>query len=166
MTRVLEFEANLKKIKNIMRMLKKTQYKKFNFTNLHIECLLILLKAKNINMNDLSCEMSLNGSTITNIINILEKQELVLRKKNKKDKRVIVVSLSRKGEKVSLGLKDDLKDYYSELLRHISEEQLIKMTESIAILESLFLGELNDLGLHLSAKCIFCKEKEEKKCTY
>lgn len=54
----------------------------------------ILSKEKNLKITELSTRLSLSNSTISGIVDRLEKQGMVERKRSEKDKRVVYVSVT------------------------------------------------------------------------
>ena len=59
---------------------------------------LISIPGRGVEMSTLSWNLALDNSTVTRLVNRLEKKNLVLRVKSKKDKRLVKVYLTKDGE--------------------------------------------------------------------
>lgn len=61
---------------------------------------------------------------ITGLIDRLEKQELVERRRCSDDRRVVYVGITEKGSKLINEMDEPVKDLHIELLGHLSQEEL------------------------------------------
>lgn len=73
----------------------------------------------------------LASSSITYVIDQLEKKELVIRAQNKKDRRVILVSLTKKGKE----FMDDIFPQHSQIIQDLftdlTTEEIIQLGDSL-----------------------------------
>lgn len=130
-----EIETVMKTIKRLIRNFKKIQYKKFGYTNLQIESMILLLEDKKLNMNDVSEKLDLNRSTATKIMDALLKEGYIVREKDKKDGRVQYVYLTETGQQLAIEFKSQMKDYYGKLIEELGEYDLRKISDSIVNIE-------------------------------
>src|SRR5690606_3546656 len=72
----------------------------FNITIPQFTALQILINKGNMTIGELSKSMALACSTITDLIDRMEKAELVVRKKDEKDKRVVRIEVLPKGYEI------------------------------------------------------------------
>lgn len=130
-----EVETVLKMIKRVLRSFKKIQYKKFGYTNLQIESMILLLEDKKLNMNDISEKLDLNRSTATKIMDTLLKEGYIIREKDKNDGRILNVSLTERGKELATDFKNQIKDYYGRLIEGLDKQILKNTAESIKNIE-------------------------------
>ncbi len=130
-----EVETVLKMIKRLLRNFKKIQYKKFGYTNLQIESMILLLEDKKLNMNDISEKLDLNRSTATKIMDTLLKEGYIIREKDKNDGRILNVSLTERGKELATDFKNQIKDYYGRLIEGLDKQILKNTAESIRNIE-------------------------------
>lgn len=94
---VADIEKYLRKIDYITRRKGRGILNDFNITAPQFSALQILINNGNMTIGELSQKMALACSTITDLIDRMEKSELVTRKKDDKDKRVVRVEVLPKG---------------------------------------------------------------------
>jgi len=97
----------------------------------------LLSKNKKMKITELSHELCLSNSTVSGIIDRLEKQGMVMRERSEKDKRVVYVNISSE-------FKDMHKIFHNQLVKNIenimskgSMEDLHKISEGLEILKKL-----------------------------
>lgn len=73
----------------------------------------------------------LASSSITYVIDQLEKKDLVQRKQNKADRRVTLVSLTKQGEKLMDEIFPQHSAVIQKLFENLSDDQLIQLSEDI-----------------------------------
>ena len=72
----------------------------------------LLSKNKKMKITELSNQLCLSNSTVSGIIDRLEKQEMVVRERSKEDKRVVYVSISP-------NFKDMHKNFHKQIEKNI-----------------------------------------------
>ncbi len=100
----------LEDVKNIEKYLRKVDYiirrkgreilSSFNITGPRFTALQILIYNGTMTIGDLSQKMDLACSTITDLIDRMEKSNLVVRKKDEKDRRVVKVEVLPNGHDI------------------------------------------------------------------
>ncbi|MFT5874737.1 MAG: DNA-binding MarR family transcriptional regulator [Clostridium sp.] len=90
----------------------------------------LLSEKKKLKITELSNELSLSNSTVSGIIDRLEKQDMVVRERSEEDKRVVYVS-------VSPSFEDMHKDFHNQFAKNI---QNIMSQGSNAELHKIFVG--------------------------
>jgi Transcriptional regulators len=92
------------------------------------------------NQQDLADKLNRDKASLTNIINNLEKRDLVIRKKNRKDSRSNYIFLTQKGKKLQNTVVPIVMNLLDEMQQHIPPEDVIltkKVLDSmIAVLAS------------------------------
>lgn len=94
---VAKIEKYLRKVDYIIRRNGREILLDFNITVPQFSALQILINKGNMTIGELSQEMALACSTITDLIDRMEKSELVVRKRDDRDKRVVRVEVLEKG---------------------------------------------------------------------
>lgn len=97
----------------------------------------LLSKKKKMKITELSHELCLSNSTVSGIIDRLEKQQMVVRERSESDKRVVYVS-------ISANFKDMHGIFYKQFEKNIkntmsrgNDEELHKIFEGLSTLKSL-----------------------------
>lgn len=103
-------EKDLQNVENIERYLRKVDYiirrkgreilSNFNITGPQFTALQILIYNGTMTIGDLSQKMDLACSTITDLVDRMEKSNLVVRKRDEKDRRVVKVEVLQKGHDI------------------------------------------------------------------
>jgi DNA-binding MarR family transcriptional regulator len=86
-------------------------------------------------IGELSQKMYLACSTTTDLIDRMEKSELVERVKDPSDRRVVRIHLLPEGERIIQEVIVKRQEYVSELLGAFSEEEAIVFNQSLTKLQ-------------------------------
>ena len=97
---VSEIEKYLRKIDHTIRKKGREIITDANITIPQFQALQILIHNESLTIGELSQKMALACSTITDLIDRMEKTELVIRRKSEKDKRVVIVEVLPKGHDI------------------------------------------------------------------
>lgn len=93
---------------------------------------LIVIPVEGIEMSRISDKLGIDNSTATRLIDRLILKNWVLRKKEKKDKRITIVELTAEGEKMQILYEKEL-DKSGEIIRKIvSHDDRQKLIEAIS----------------------------------
>lgn len=93
--RLAELEEKITEITNILEDIRKPFFKKENL-NKKEERIVLAIGLDNVAMSYLSEYFEENSSTMTGIIDRLEKKEVIQRRKFSKDRRLVVACLTKK----------------------------------------------------------------------
>jgi len=111
---------------------------KYGITAAQLQLLKLLEKQGDLTHSDISDRMYLRGSTVSGIIDRLEKRELVRRKRSRVDRRLVRVGLSETGERLLSSVPRGqskfgaLRHFVSELPKD-EAESFARTLEKIAI---------------------------------
>lgn len=100
--------------------------------------LILIKKNGSISISELAHELGFSKSAATQLIDNLIRQNLVTRKIDQKDKRVIKVELSKTSEKHFLALRNKMLGKVTAVFDSLSDEELgslEKITEKISKVE-------------------------------
>lgn len=94
-------------------------------------------KNKKMKVSELSEALGLSNSTVSGIIDRLEKQQILERVRSEEDRRVVYVKFSEEFQKNSCNHFKDQEDFLVSILQKASVEELKKIVETMGILERL-----------------------------
>ncbi|RCX20970.1 MarR family transcriptional regulator [Anaerobacterium chartisolvens] len=97
----------------------------------------ILGRKKEMKLSDLSNELGLSNSTVSGIIDRLEKQESVERIRSKEDKRVVYVRLTDGFKKMNKGFHEKLDQLAQSTMSECSEEDFEKIIDGLETLKKI-----------------------------
>lgn len=133
---VKEIEKNLRKIDHIIRKKGRLILKDYNITIPQFEALQYLIHNENMTIGELSQKMHLAFSTVTDLIDRMEKAELVSRMKDPNDKRIVRLKVLTKGFDVVQKVLSRRREFLSGRLVSLTDEEKDKLDR--------VLGRLHD----------------------
>lgn len=86
-------------------------------------CLFYLDTHAPVSQKELAYALSIKPATASELLSKLENKELIQRIPSKKDRRVIMVSLTESGKKEVQSYRSQRKQFYNELLEPLTEEE-------------------------------------------
>ena len=84
---------------------------------------IIIIPSDGIEMSELSLTLGLDNSTVTRLVERLEVKGFVKRKKNKYDKRSIIVSLKKKGMSIQKKIEKKLDEIGEQIFFETNQSQ-------------------------------------------
>ena len=104
---------------------------------------LISISDRGVEMSTLSWDLALDNSTVTRLVNRLEKKNLVFRKKSKKDKRLVKVCLTKEGEAIQNKIEEKIDFLGSKIESQFSYDKKTDILNNLSsfqwIIKKLFL---------------------------
>lgn len=134
---VTVIEKCLRKIDYIIRREGREIINELNITVPQFTALQILINNGSMTIGELSQKMALACSTITDLVDRMEKTELVVRKKDEKDKRVVIVEVLPKGFDILEKVLDKRRKYLQSKIKGFSVDEMEVLKEG---LEALLQG--------------------------
>ncbi len=122
--------------KSIMSKLKE-EFSAFGITGPQGMLIGILMHNGELTVGEISKKMGLSISTVSGIIDRLEDNKFVERKRSKTDRRVVKVLLSSKCEKLVKSKHNIIESHLEKLIKCEDEEQLKKIMIGLETLESV-----------------------------
>ena len=116
-------------IHRCMRRFFESQMKKYDITPPQFEVLVILWKDDGLVLSELGRRFSRDGPTITGIIDRMEKKELLARKRNTRDRRVIQVYLTEKARQIKDSLMQMQKEAGMNITGGFSDQDIQTLEE-------------------------------------
>lgn len=120
---VVSIEKYLRKVDYIIRRKGREILFDFDITVPQFSALQILIHNDNLTIGELSKRMALACSTITDLIDRMEKTELVVRKRDEKDKRVVIVEVLPKGHDILKKVLEERIEFLSSKLIGLDKEE-------------------------------------------
>lgn len=96
---------------------------KHNVTKSQWIALYYINREKSISQKNLATLMGAKESTVTGILNRVEKEDLIMRTEDKKDKRKNLLSLTEKGQELTEKLTDIAQEFRDACLEGVSLEE-------------------------------------------
>ena len=97
----------------------------------------VLMKSREIKLTDLSREVNMSNSTISGIIDRLEKQNMVVRVRSEEDRRIIYVKATPKFEELHLEMHNKAEESFKNLLSAGSPEEIDKIYDGLKTLRKI-----------------------------
>ncbi|TCU66395.1 DNA-binding MarR family transcriptional regulator [Tissierella praeacuta] len=139
---VANIEKHLRKVDYIIRRKGREILSDFNITVPQFSALQILINYGDMTIGELSQKMALACSTITDLIDRMEKSDLVIRKKDKKDKRVVRVEVLPKGYDILEKVLKKRIDFLTGKLSDFSDEDKDKLNLGLKSLYEAMKDEI------------------------
>ena len=103
-------------------------------TNRQIVVLLCVYQAKQAKISDIARNFKISMPATTGIVERLVEGGYLIRKRDKDDRRVVFVQLSKKGETFAHKLKNTIRDRWTSILVHLDrreQEQYLNILRKI-----------------------------------
>ena len=137
---VTNIEKHLRKVDYIIRRTGREILADFDITVPQFTALQILINRGNMTIGELSQKMDLACSTITDLIDRMEKSKLVVRQRDENDRRVVRIKVLDKGYDILEQVMKKRIGFLDEKLAVLSNEEKASLDKG---LESLY-GAMKD----------------------
>jgi DNA-binding MarR family transcriptional regulator len=97
----------------------------------------ILHKQGEVKVTELSEKMGLSNSTVSGIIDRLEKQDIVERVRSQEDRRIVYVKLTKKYSEAHKGFDKIASEQFAIMIDGGSKEELDKIIEGLRTLKAI-----------------------------
>lgn len=131
---VVSIERHLRKVDYIIRLKGRKILNDFNITVPQFTALQILINNGELTIGELSQKMALACSTITDLIDRMEKSELVIRKKDEKDKRVVRIEVLPVGYEIVEKVLDERVRFLETKMAGLTVEEKIVLDKGLETL--------------------------------
>lgn len=129
---IAELERDLRYISWIIKQKGRVILKDYSITPPQFVALQWLVEKGDLTIGELSNKMFLACSTTTDLIDRMEKKELVIRVRDPKDRRVVRIHLLEKGEKIIEEVVQKRREYLQEVLTDFSEDDVVKLRKHLS----------------------------------
>ncbi|WP_069649178.1 MarR family winged helix-turn-helix transcriptional regulator [Caloranaerobacter ferrireducens] len=124
-------EKYLRKVDCIIKKKGREILKDYNITGPQFNALQYLIREGNLTIGELSEKMALAYSTITDLVDRMEKNDLVIRVRDDKDRRVVRIKVLDKGFEILNKVLNRRIDYLEEKLNSFTEEEKQFLVKSL-----------------------------------
>lgn len=97
----------------------------------------MLFRHTELKISDLSHKLGLSNSTVSGIVDRLEKQNIVVRVRGEKDRRVVRVRLSQPFADKHQDLQKNMESNLEELLSKSTQEEIERIIDGLTILKDV-----------------------------
>ena len=144
-----KFES-ISQIINLSRNFNRTLRHKFHnlmqdsdFTLPQLSVISILAKNGEQKVSDISEKMGLSDSTVSGILDRLEQKGIIERKRNKDDRRVVKIYLSKGSQEICQEFHRKREEYFTHLLKELSEQEINDIIKGLEILNRVVCDKKN-----------------------
>lgn len=137
-------ETQVKKVVYLIRRLMQSEEQYTKELNKHhhvsgpqLSCLLALHEFGPLSLSQLAKDIMVKSSTVTGIIDRLEQKNLVRRVRTSKDRRVITIELTEKGEELARHAPPPIHEKIVDGLRRMPDEDVQKIVSGLSRLTDL-----------------------------
>ncbi|WP_427338916.1 MarR family winged helix-turn-helix transcriptional regulator [Caloranaerobacter sp. DY30410] len=130
-------EKYLRKIDCIIKKKGREILKDYNITGPQFNALQYLIREGNLTIGEISERLALAYSTITDLVDRMEKNGLVVRVRDDKDRRVVRIKVLDKGFEILQKVLNRRIDYLEKMLSSFTEEEKQSLVKS---LEKLYIA--------------------------
>ncbi|MDK2805636.1 MAG: hypothetical protein PWQ94_800 [Thermoanaerobacterium sp.] len=130
----------LKTLKFIMNMIHKSmedEFRELNITGPQGMIIGILMRHGKMKISELSEKMGLTSSTVSGIIDRLEKQGMVKRVRSSDDRRVVYVNIDEEFKKKSKEVFKKIEDKFRDMMNKATEEEHDEIVKGLNTLKRL-----------------------------
>lgn len=128
---IADIEKSLRYISGLLKQKGREILSNFTITTPQFIALQWLLEHGDMTIGELSNKMYLACSTTTDLVDRMEKNNLVMRVKDPKDRRVVRIHLLDEGERIIEEVIKKRQDYLSEIMENFSEEEVFQLEKSL-----------------------------------
>ena len=157
-TKEEQFNLQLKKLNNFIAellsdapILVETED---NLTMSQLRVLLLLRLNNKMKMTSIASCLKIHVSTATGLVDRMIAKKLIQREMNEDDRRVILCSLSEKGQKITDSIWKVVWENARSLSEHITSEELNIIGHSIDILQRAWAKRNDNLGDEVSPEAV------------
>lgn len=129
---VAHIEKSIRMIADVVKQKGREILTQFPITPPQFVALQWLHEYGDMTIGDLSTKMYLACSTTTDLVDRMEKNELVERVKDTNDRRVVRIHLLEKGATIIQEVIKKRQDYLSDVLKHLTQEEVNVLEQNLS----------------------------------
>ena len=128
---VEQIEFLLRMVSNVVRHRGREILVNFDITPPQFTALQVLMRHGRLTMGELGDLMYLASSTLTDLVDRMEKNHYVERERDEKDRRVIRLRVTPAGEEVYNAVMAKRREYLSGVLGRMSPAEIMRLDEAL-----------------------------------
>ncbi len=129
---VADIEKSLRYIATLVKQKGREILSNYTITPPQFVALQWLLEGGDMTIGELSTKMYLACSTTTDLVDRMEKNELVQRVKDPNDRRVVRIHLLNEGERIIAEVVKKRQDYLQNILKNYSKDEIFMLEKCLA----------------------------------
>ncbi len=133
-----ELGSTVHNLVRLIHLFERDQIKPYGFTTSQAYILIELLNHDALPMSDLSDKLNVKISTMTRVVDKLVRDKYLTRSKSKEDKRVVNISLSKKGQNAANELIQSINLYYQDIISYLPQGRVREVLECTSLLIEAF----------------------------
>jgi MarR family transcriptional regulator, organic hydroperoxide resistance regulator len=133
---IADIEKSLRKISTIIKQKGREILASFEITPPQFIALQWLLETGDMTIGELANKMYLACSTTTDLIDRMEKNELVERIRDENDRRVVRIHLLPKGKEIIEKVILNRQEYLNKMLINFSQDEIDSLQKNLSLLHS------------------------------
>lgn len=127
----------LHNVKRSFEKLVKWYFNDYKLTLTQLSLVLLLKENGSLNVSSISKQMGLSKSTVSGIINRLEKMNIVTRTRSEEDRRVIRICLTDEVKNVCPSIENKLKEFIYHMFDGVSDDDLSDIVKGLCLLDQI-----------------------------
>ncbi len=124
----------LQQTSNQFQLMEREQKKMNGFTSSQTFLLTELIDTGRLSMIEVSRQMNLEKSSVSRMVDILVRDGFLEKGGDKEDKRITYITLTEKGLKEALDLRENRLDYYRRIISSLPSGHVREVMNSVEIL--------------------------------
>lgn len=133
-TEIAQMEKDLRHIAGIIKQQGRKILTNYKITPPQFIALQWLFELGDMTIGDLSTKMYLAFSTTTDLVDRMEKNELVKRVRDEQDRRVVRIHLLPEGERIIEEVIEKRQTYLQNMLTHLREDEVRQFSQYLSAL--------------------------------
>jgi DNA-binding MarR family transcriptional regulator len=129
---VADIEKSLRYIATLVKQKGREILSNYTITPPQFVALQWLLEGGDMTIGELSTKMYLACSTTTDLVDRMEKNELVQRVKDPNDRRVVRIHLLEEGERIIAEVVKKRQEYLQNILKNYSQDEIFMLEKCLA----------------------------------
>ncbi|MFU8787088.1 MAG: MarR family winged helix-turn-helix transcriptional regulator [Candidatus Izemoplasmataceae bacterium] len=133
-----DVSQTVQELVRVLQIFERDEIKPLGFTTSQCYTLIHLKNNPHFTMQALSEKMNLDKSTMTRILNILERDGYLLRYKDQNDRRVVMARLTEKGLTATTQIESSIHAYYLKIVENLPKGQVEDVLKAVSTLIDAF----------------------------
>ncbi len=131
---VKDISVLLQNTSTIFQMMEREHVKQNRFTGSQSFLMIQLLESQELSINEIAEIMNLEKSSVSRMVKILIRDDLLQKSVSDLDKRIAVISLTENGKKIATEIKKNREKYYRDIILNLPKGHVREVMNSTEIL--------------------------------
>ncbi len=131
---IVELEEELRHLCMVIKNKGREILTDFEITPPQFQALQTLINGEDMTIGELSNKMFLACSTITDLVDRMEKNQLVKRVRDEKDRRIVRILVLEKGHEIIREVLHVRRNYLADLLKDLSQQEKDFILKGVAMI--------------------------------